>query len=149
MSSQHKPAHPDFEKAVRDSFAKQGLMGTIGAWLVEVTPGRVVIELPYSWRVSQAQGVFHSAIVGALGETAAGYAAMSLMPAGREALTVECKINVLGPAKSGLLRAEGQVVQSSNSLSSVHVEVQYLDGQQPVPCAILQATLMHVPRSEK
>lgn len=43
MSTGLATQNPDFEKVVRESFNRQGLMGTIGAWLVEVEPGRVVI----------------------------------------------------------------------------------------------------------
>ena len=70
LNAAHKPANPEFEKTVRERFAKQGLMGTIGAWLVEVAPGRVVVELPFSARVAQQQGLFHGAVIGALGDTA-------------------------------------------------------------------------------
>lgn len=147
MSTAPKPASPEFEKAVRDSFAKQGLMGTIGAWLVEVSPGRVVIELPYSWRVAQSEGVFQSAIAGALAETAAGHAAMGLMPAGGEVQTVEYKINFTAPAKGGLLRAEGQVVQSSRSLSTVHVDIECVDNDKSTACAVMQATIRHVAKT--
>ena len=145
MSDQHKPANPDFEKAVRDSFAKQGLMGIIGAWLVEVAPGRVVIELPASPRVCQRDGSFHGTVIGALADTAGGYAAMSLMPAGAQ--TVEYKINFLSPAKGRLLRAEGHVVQAGRTLSVVRVDVQCVDGDQSTPCAILQATMMRAAKS--
>lgn len=40
--------NPNFVQAIRESFAKQGLMGHIGAELGAVRPGYVEIELPYS-----------------------------------------------------------------------------------------------------
>ena len=147
LSSTQKPANPEFEKAVRESFAKQGLMGTIGAWLVEVAPGQVVVELPFSARVAQQQGLFHGAVIGALGDTAGGYAAMSLMPSGSEVATVEYKINFVAPAKGGLLRAEGQVVTSGRSLTVVRVDIHSAEGDKTTPCAIMLATMMRAPRS--
>src|SRR5262245_59146326 len=47
------PKDPEFEARVRASFAKQGLMKTIGAHLTRVLPGAVDIELPLSPAVSQ------------------------------------------------------------------------------------------------
>ena len=43
-----KPANPDFEQAIRTSFAKQGIMRHIGATLTAIRPGYVEIEVPYN-----------------------------------------------------------------------------------------------------
>ena len=44
---------PQFEARVRDSFARQKLMATIGAELVRVAPGEVDIELPKGVKVQE------------------------------------------------------------------------------------------------
>ncbi len=142
-----KPAHAEFEKTVRDSFARQGLMGTIGAWMTDVEPGRVVIELPFSTRISQQHGLFHGAVIGALGDTAGGYAAMTLMPADSNVLTVEYKINFTRPAKGQLLRADGRVVHPGRTLSTVRVDVSAIDDGRSDVCAILQATMVRSGRA--
>lgn len=142
--SEHKPSNPDFERVVRDSFARQGLMGTIGAWLVAVKPGHVAIELPYSERVSQQHGHFHGAVIGALGDNCGGYAALSLMPPGSEVVTVEYKINFLRPAKGLLLRAEGSVIRAGRTLITTRMDVSILGGEHDGICAALQATMMRV-----
>ena len=148
MTSQPKPANPAYEAAVRESFARQGLMGTIGAWLVEVAPGRVVIELPFSARVSEQQGHFHGAVVGALGDTAGNCAAMTLLPAGSEVATVEYKIHFLVPAKGELIRAEGHVVRSAKAVIVTRIDVSVVDGDAAEVCAVLQATMLRVPRAK-
>ncbi|MFM9943410.1 MAG: PaaI family thioesterase [Hyphomicrobiaceae bacterium] len=140
-----KAANSRFEAVVRESFAKQGLMGAIGAWLVEVQPGNVSIELPFSARVAQQAGFFHGAVIGAIADSAGGYAALSLMPAGREVVTVEYKINFLKPGKGQMLRADGHVLQSGKTLSVVRVDVTAVDGRKNSACATLQATMMSVP----
>lgn len=139
------PLAPETEKAVRDSFARQGLMGTVGAWLVEVARGRVVIELPFSARVSQQQGLFHGAVIGAIGDTAGGYAALSLMPAGSEVLTVEYKVNFVRPAKGQVLRAEGLVVKAGRTMTVVRSDISVRDGGKTGLAAVLLATMMRVP----
>ena len=41
------PQDPDFERRVRDSFARQPFMTLMGARMGVVAPGRVEVELPY------------------------------------------------------------------------------------------------------
>ena len=101
--------------------------------------GRVTVELPFSPRISQQQGLFPGAVIGALADTAGGYAAMSLMPAGSEVSTVEYKINFVGPAKGAMLRATAGVVTSGRTLCVVRVEVLCLDDSKSDVCAIMQA----------
>ena len=98
MAAEFKASNPDYAKVVRDSFARQGLMATLGARIVTIEPGFCVIEMEYAPGVSQQQGFFHGGAIGAIADTAAGYAAYSLMPAGSEILTVEYKLNLVRPA---------------------------------------------------
>lgn len=149
-----QPAHEHFERAVRTSFAKQGLLGGIGAWLVDVKPGHVVIELPFSNRVTQQQGMFHGAAIGAIGDSAGGYAALTLMPDGSEVVSIEYKINFVRPAKGQLLRAEGHVLRAGKSVSVSRIDVFAVD-QSPAGeatselIAVLQATFMRVDAQPK
>jgi uncharacterized protein (TIGR00369 family) len=138
------PADPDYAAAVRTSFARQGLMAELGARLVVVEPGRVEIELPFSPRISQQQGLFHGAAIGAIGDSAGGYAALSLMPAGSEVVTVEYKINFVRPAKGTLLRARGLVLRAGRSMTVARIDVDMIDGAAPAKVALLQATYTRV-----
>jgi uncharacterized protein (TIGR00369 family) len=149
MGPQHAwpaPADPDYAAAVRASYDSQGLMRTLGARLVEVAAGRTVIELDFSPGVAQQHGLFHGGVIGAIADNAGGYAAMSLMPAGSEVVTVEYKLNFLRPARGAMLRAIGEVVRSGKSLSVVRCEVSCLDPEAQLVtgacCAIMQATMM-------
>ncbi len=144
MSSAFVPANPDFESVVRASFGMQGLMRAIGARLVTVTPGRVVIEVPFSETVSQQHGHFHGGVVGAIGDNSGGYAALSLLPAGSEVLTVEYKVNFIRPASGSLLSAEGLVVRAGRTLIATRMDVSVVGAKGVEVCGILQATMMRV-----
>jgi hypothetical protein len=50
---------------VRESFARQGLMGLLGAQIVRVGHGTCEIEVPYSDEITQ-QRCFHGAVAGVL-----------------------------------------------------------------------------------
>jgi uncharacterized protein (TIGR00369 family) len=139
-----QPADPAFEDVIRASFASQGLMRTLGAQLRSVLPGRVIIELPAGDAVSQQQGLFHGGAIGAIGDVAGGYAALSLMPAGSEVVTVEYKINFVRPAKGELLRAEGQVLRAGRSVTVARIDVAAIEDGKATVVALLQATFMRV-----
>jgi acyl-coenzyme A thioesterase PaaI-like protein len=83
VSEQARP----FER-VRESFAKQGLMELLGAEVSEVGEGWCVKEAPYSEKLTQQQSYFHGAVAGTLGDSAGGYAALTLAPEIHEVLTV-------------------------------------------------------------
>jgi len=94
---------------IRSSFAKQGLMSTLGATLGDISRGFVEISLSPSPTISQQHGFVHAGAISAVADTAAGYAALSTMAPGRGVLTTEFKINLLAPAGGGRFIARGQV----------------------------------------
>lgn len=140
--TQHQEA--DFEARIRASFAKQGLMSTLGATLVTVAPGRVEIALNPHPAISQQHGFVHAGAVSAIADTAAGYAALSLMPPGRGVLTTEFKINLVAPAAGKRLLARGKVVKAGRTLTLAQTEVfAELDGKERL-IALLTATMMAI-----
>jgi uncharacterized protein (TIGR00369 family) len=132
------------QERVRASFAKQGLMATLGATLVEVAPGAVEIALNPGPAVSQQHGFVHAGAVSAIADSAAGYAALSLMPADVGALTVEFKINLLAPAAGERIMARGRVVKSGRTLTLAQAEVFAEIGGEEKLVAVLSATVMAV-----
>ncbi len=110
------PKDPRFETRTCESFARQAVMGSFGAVLASVAPGRVVIEMPFRADLTQQHGFLHAGIVTTALDSACGYAAFSLMPAEAEVLTVEFKSNFLNPAKGDRFRFEGAVLKPGRSL---------------------------------
>jgi uncharacterized protein (TIGR00369 family) len=111
------PRDPHFESNVRRSFARQKLMQTIGASLTRVAPGEVEIVLPFRDDLTQQHGYLHAGIVTSIVDTACGYAALSLMPAASEVLTVEFKLNFLAPAMGSHMVARSRVTTPGRTLT--------------------------------
>jgi uncharacterized protein (TIGR00369 family) len=136
------PADPEYAARVRTSFARQGAMRLIGARLTELRPGYCRIELPCRDDLTQQHGYIHAGILGAIVDSAGGFAGFTLFPADTNVLTVEFKLNLLAPATGERLIAEGGVVKSGRTLvitrGEVHAETQ---GRRTL-CAIMQQTLM-------
>ena len=102
---------------IRESFDRQGFMRTLGAVLESVEPGTVTITCGFAEGLTQQHGLLHGGVVASLVDVACGYAALSVMPADREVLTVEFKINFLKPAQTERVIAVGQVVQAGRTLT--------------------------------
>ena len=126
---------------VRSSFERQGLMRLLSARVVEAGEGFCTIEVPFSDGVTQQERYFHGAVIGAIGDNAGGYAALTLAPPGREVLTVEYKVNFLAPAFGGALIARGEVVTAGRRLFVCKAEVSVVDGGDERVCAALLQTV--------
>lgn len=121
--SRFEAPNPDFELVVRESFACQTLMSTIGAELTRVAPGEVTIELPFRDGLGQQDGFLHAGVVTAIADTACGYAAQTLMSAGRGVLSVEFKLNLLAPAVGERFIAAATVIRAGRTLTVVRADV--------------------------
>lgn len=132
------------ERRIAASFARQGLMRTLGASLRFVAPGRVEVVLTPGPGVAQQHGFVHGGAVVAIADSAAGYAALSLMPEGNGVLTTELKINFVAPAAGERIVARGRVVKAGRTLSLVQTEVFAEHQGHEKLVALLTATMMTV-----
>ncbi len=119
-------------------------MRLIGAEMTLVQPGLCHIRLPFSDRVSQQHGFFHGGLIATIADSAGGYAAMSLCPAGTEVLTVEYKVNFLAPAKGNEIVAMGRVIKAGRSLIITAIDVDVFDRGVGTRCTIMQQTITAV-----
>lgn len=136
------PSDEDFAERVRGSFARQSIMGLLGAQLTRVEPGEVEIELPFRPDLCQQHGFFHAGVTSTIADSAGGYAGFSLFPADASVLTVEFKMNLLAPADGDLLRATGRVIKPGRTLTVTEAEVIVVKGGRAKNCAHMLQTLM-------
>jgi len=139
-----EPEPPAQESRIRASFASQGLMRTLGATLTRIAPGEVDITMPPTPAISQQHGFIHAGAVAAIADSAAGYAALTLMPPNRGVLTAEFKINLLAPATGDLILARGRVIKAGRTLTLAQAEIVSQTGGQQKLIAHLTATLMSI-----
>jgi uncharacterized protein (TIGR00369 family) len=138
---------PATEARVRASFAAQTMLGTLGATVVDVGAGRVVLEMPSDPRFGQQFGYTHAGAVTALVDTACGYAALTTMPADREVLTVDFSANFTAPASGERFRATATVLRAGRTIVVTRGDVHALPAEgEPRLVAAMQATMMAVPR---
>jgi len=117
------PLNPSFAADVARSFAQQPIMNLLGARLSLVEAGVVEIALPYRADLTQQHGYLHAGVVATIADSACGYAAYTLMPAGSEVLSVEFKVNLLRPAQGETFVARAEVIKAGKTLTVVRADV--------------------------
>lgn len=132
------------EARIRESFGKQPMMETLGASVVAVSDGEVQLRAPILPLALQHTGQAHAALSFALGDTAAGFAALTVMPEGAEVVTAEIKINLLAPGAGDYLIATGRVIKPGRRLVVVSAVVTAYDGDTARDVAVLQGSMMAV-----
>ncbi|WP_291091165.1 PaaI family thioesterase [Hydrogenophaga sp.] len=139
-----EPRNPDFEVRVRESFARQAAMRTLGATLAVVKPGRVEITLPWAEPLTQQHGFLHAGMVATGLDSACGYAGFSLMASDAAVLTIEFKINLLAPAQGQSFRMVGIVIKPGRTVTVCEGQAWAIDGGREKLVATMGCTLMAV-----
>src|ERR1044071_165050 len=132
----------DYERRIRQSFARQRVMQLIGASLKCIEPGVVDIVLPFREDLTQQNGYIHAGIITTVADSACGYAAYTLMPAGSEVLSVEFKVNLLRPAGGETFVAEGRVLKAGKTLTVTRCDVYGRMGEETKLIATMLATMI-------
>jgi len=137
-----EPRDPDFATRVRSSFGRQSFMAHLGIELARVEPGLCELHMPWHKDLLQQHGYFHGGSIATVLDSAAGYAAFSLMPPATAVLTVEYKLNFVAPGAGERIIARGEVVRPGRTLTVVRADAFALrDGEETLVCAS-QQTLM-------
>ena len=137
----------DIESRVRESFSRQNLMTTLGASVVSVGEGTVVLRLPFRDALAQQNGFLHAGAIATLADSACGYAALTMMPPGADVLSVEFKVNMLAPAVGDAFEARGQVLRAGKTIVVTRADVFALrDGGQKLVAAMQGTMIVANPR---
>ncbi|HZS72394.1 MAG TPA: PaaI family thioesterase [Candidatus Acidoferrum sp.] len=139
---EHRIRDAGYERRVRESFGRQGLMRHLGAELMRLEPGKAEIQVPYREELTQQHAYFHAGVTGAIADTACGYAAYTLMPEDASVLTAEYKMNLLAPARGEALVARAEVIRSGRTLTVCKADVFAKCGAEETHCATLLATIV-------
>ncbi|MBN4667636.1 PaaI family thioesterase [Pandoraea nosoerga] len=126
---------------IRASFDSQGVMTHWGAHITHLADGHCEISLPFSDKVNQQHGFFHGGVIGAIADSAGGYAGYTRISPEQELVTAEYKLNILAPGKGDTLVGRGQVVKAGRTLIVTTAELFAIDNGKWTLCALMQQTL--------
>jgi uncharacterized protein (TIGR00369 family) len=122
-----------------------GWMKTLGAWISESEPGRVVLELEAGPEHRHGGGVVQGGVITQIADAAMGMSLATLQEDGLWNTTIELKINFIRPVISGRLRAVGRVVELKQTLMFSEADV--LDEQDRL-VARASSTCLPVPEGQ-
>jgi len=135
---------PNFSPRVRESFARQRVMTTLGIEMVHLAPGEVHLTMLPDAAFSQQHGFMHAGIITTALDSACGYAAFTLMPADAAVLTVEFKTNLLAPAKGERFLFRAHVIKPGRTLTICEARALALEGSKEKLVATMTGTLMAI-----
>ena len=116
---------------IRKNFEKQHFMSYLGA------------KLEKAAHLSQQTGFIHAGVITTIADSAAGYAAWSMMPENSDVLSVEFKVNLMRPASGSKIIAHAQVIKSGRQITVVEADVEDVDTGKVI--AKFQGTMISVP----
>ena len=132
----------DIFTKVAKSFESQAFMKTIGAKLDSVDEGRVVISVELKPSMMQQHGFGHAGVTFSIGDSAAGYAALTKMGKNQEVLTSEMKIHLMSPADGKILKAVGSVLKAGRRLLVVQSNIYSGDDKNEKLIATMLGTMV-------
>ena len=122
-------------------------MQTFKVTLLEVSEGRVTLELPISTAVSQQNGFVHAGAIASVLDSACGFAALSVMDDASDVLAVEFKINFVAPAVGVAVQVMAEVIKAGRTITLCKGEAFAVStGGALKLVAVMQATMIRVER---
>lgn len=134
----------DIYKRIKDSFEKQYFLEHLGAKLESVEEGKVSISVENAKHLAQQTGFIHAGVTATIADSAAGYAALTMMPEDQEVLSVEFKVNLMRPASGNKIQANARVIKPGRQITVVEADVEDLESGKTI--AKFQGTMISVPK---
>lgn len=116
-----------------------------GVVLDDVSPGSVTLRIDHRPDMGHMPGWFQGAVTSAIGEFAASWSIMTLVPPGCSTQTIQQSIHFVDRAKGERLIAIGRTISSGRTFSVGAADIYVEDGGERTLCAALTLTNRHVP----
>lgn len=131
--------------AVRAALEAQGFLKLVGAEVVEIAPGEVIMALDRRPEVLQQGGLFHGGVIAFLVDNTATAAAGTVIDRSRRTvLTAEYKLNIVAPAKGDRLICRAKVLKPGRMLTIVEAKVHCRSGAEEKLTAVALATIANI-----
>ncbi len=131
--------------AIRETLERQGFTKLVGAEVVSVEPGVVVMALDRRPEVLQQNGLFHGGVIAYLIDNTTTAAAGTMIDREKRAvITAEYKINLVAPSTGDRLTCRAEVVKPGRLLTVVEAKVHCrTDGAEKL-VAVALATIANI-----
>jgi uncharacterized protein (TIGR00369 family) len=101
----------------------------MGIKLTKLGVGSSEIKVKVTRGLTQSAGFAHGGVTASLADSAVGLALCTLLRPREWITTIELKVNFLAPARLGLLKAKGRVIQKGKRIAVGEAEVKDQQGR--------------------
>jgi uncharacterized protein (TIGR00369 family) len=136
--------NPDFARAVTGVLLTMPAAQHLGFSVGRIAPGEADIIQPRREELTQHNGLFAGAVLGALADFAAGSAAGTLLPAGWGNLTIDYTVKLVAPAGGDRVVARGRVVNAGRTTTVAAADLYTCADGDETLCATALVTLRNV-----
>ena len=135
-------ANPAWAARIEREFNAQGVTPLLDIVIDHQAPGRVTLSMPITSKVVQQYQVVHGGMVTVIADSASGLAGISLLPPEDGVLSIEFKINLLGPGRGERMIARGEVIKAGRTVIVAKADVYCVENGVETHTAILTNTLL-------
>lgn len=141
-------AFPAVAAAIRQTLERQGFTKLVGAQVVSVDPGVVVMALDRRPEVLQQNGLFHGGVIAYLIDNSTTAAAGTMIDREKRAvITAEYKINLVAPSAGDRLTCRAEVVKPGRLLTVVDAKVYCRTNGEEKLVAVALATIANLDKT--
>ena len=137
-----KSANPDHRTRIARELNAQGVTPLLDIVIDHQEAGRVNLSMPITSKVVQQYQVVHGGMAAMIADSASGLAAISLLPPDDGVLSIEFKINLLGPGRGERMIARGAVIKAGRTVIVAQADVYCVENGIETHTAILTNTLL-------
>ena len=120
--------NPNWRAEVERVFYDAPFIKSLGAEMLEVSPGYCLSRITLDEHHLQQDGFVHAGVQATLADHSCGTAAATLIAANERVLTADFTINLLRPALGEVLECEAKVLKPGNMLTVAEGEVYAIKG---------------------
>ena len=135
-------ANPDYQARITRELNAQGVTPLFDIVIDHQEASRVTLSMPITPKIVQQYQVVHGGMVAMIADSASGLAAISLLPPEDGVLSIEFKINLLGPGRGERMIARGEVIKAGRTVIVSKADVYCVENGIETHTAILTNTLL-------
>jgi uncharacterized protein (TIGR00369 family) len=133
-----------FRHDVADWVLALPVAAAFGFGFEELDNGRSVTRLPWRIEHSHAPGSFQASPVATLADFTGASAAMTLLPVGATAATLDYTVKFLAEARGGELIARGHALRPGHTITVAAVDVYAANGTVETLCATALVSIRNI-----
>ncbi len=115
---------PNFRKAlIEKSQNSHPFWKLIGMELIDVKKGWAKVRLPFSTKLTQADGIAHGGTIFSAADASVGMALLGMIERHETMLTIELKINYVKTFRQGDIIAEARIIHRGGSTAIGDIDI--------------------------